>query len=956
MTQLRHRSVLCFFAGLFAVSATVASAQTAPGRETSAASVASYTLQQQMPVDPEAVTGTLPNGLRYYVRANPKPAKRAELRLVVKAGSVLEDDDQQGLAHYVEHMLFEGTEHFPGQSISEFLSSLGLSLGPDANAATSYDDTQYSLRLPTDVPGVLDRAMLILQDWAHAATFDQSGIDRERQIVLSEWRMQLGAGMRTADKIQRVQLQGSRYADRTPIGKPEIIEKATREQLTRFYRDWYRPNLMAVIVVGDIDRDAIVASIKDHFSGLTGRSPERPRPTFDVPERSDTRYAIVSDKETTGAVVELSNLRPARNQGSVGGYRDLMLDQLFADMLGDRLDELAQSEKPPFLRAAAGRGLFPTPRTRDEAVMRALVATDGVTTGLDALVTELQRVARYGFTAAELARSKQTMMLGYERIVTESPDRESSSRADEYTRNFLQDEALPTIWQELAFHRRFVPEITLAEVNAQAADWFPERNRLVLLSAPDSTGVVLPTETQLAGAVKTAMSRPIKPYVDGASATALLETPPTPGAIAKTTTRADAGVTEWVLSNGATVVLKPTSLKEDQILFHASAPGGTSLASDGDFVSARVSDSAITSGGVGSLSGVALDRMLAGKALAVRPFIDEIDQGMEGGSTPQDLEAMFQLLYLRFTQPRADPTAFAAMASQAKAMLANRMASPDVAFDEAVNTALSSDNPRRRSETSATVDQWDLKKAMTFYKARFADASRFTFVFVGSFTIDSIKPLVEKYIASLPATHGTETYRDLGITAPRGVVTKTVQQGIDPKAQVSLVFSGPFEYDDRHRLALRTTALLLEGRLVDTIRQQLGGTYSITTVPDTDRFPKPQYTVRIDWTCDPARTESLVSRVFQEVEFVKNTRLGPEQMALVRQTLQRQYEADSQDNRWFLSEISRAYEDGTAANLAASLDMPKRIAALTADDIHEAAVTYLDAKNYVRVTLLPAAK
>jgi zinc protease len=329
---------------------------------------------------------------------------------------------------------------------------------------------------------------------------------------------------------------------------------------------------------------------------------------------------------------------------------------------------------------------------------------------------------------------------------------------------------------------------------------------------------------------------------------------------------------------------------------------------------------------------------------------------MEGGSTPQDLEAMFQLLYLRFTQPRADPTAFAAMASQAKAMLANRMASPDVAFDEAVNTALSSDNPRRRSETSATVDQWDLKKAMTFYKARFADASRFTFVFVGSFTIDSIKPLVEKYLASLPATHGTETYRDLGITAPRGVVTKTVQQGIDPKAQVSLVFSGPFEYDDRHRLALRTTALLLEGRLVDTIRQQLGGTYSITTVPDTDRFPKPQYTVRIDWTCDPARTESLVSRVFQEVEFVKNTRLGPEQMALVRQTLQRQYEADSQDNRWFLSEISRAYEDGTAANLAASLDMPKRIAALTADDIHEAAVTYLDAKNYVRVTLLPAAK
>src|SRR6266542_46310 len=560
MTFLRLRAaVSAVLVSLLAAAGSVAVAQPAsPGRETSAASVASYALSQQMPVDPEVVVGTLSNGLHYYVRGNAKPAHRAELRLVVKAGSVLEEEDQQGLAHFVEHMEFEGTRHFPRQRILDFLSSLGLSIGTDANAATSYDETQYTLRVPTDAPDVLDRALLVLEDWAQGATFDQAGIDRERGIVLSEWRMHLGAGERTGDKIRRVQLEGSRYADRPPIGKPESIEHAQREQLLRFYHDWYRPDLMAVIVVGDVDRDSTVAMIKQHFSSLSSPSPERLRTAFDVPEHSGTRYAVVRDKETTATAVEITDLRPARNQASVGGYRDLMLDQLFAGMLGARLDELTQRENPPFLRAAADRSLFPAPRTRDEAVLEALVATDGVTRGLDALVTELQRVARFGFTETELARAKQAMMAGYERVVTESPDRESASRADEYTRNFLQGEALPTIWQELAFHRRFVPGITLREINALTSDWFPDQNRVVIVAAPDAAGVVLPDQAQLAAAVKTAMAKRLEAYVDAGTGQALMDAPPARGTIVKTMDR-PGGISEWTLSNGATVVLKPTT-------------------------------------------------------------------------------------------------------------------------------------------------------------------------------------------------------------------------------------------------------------------------------------------------------------------------------------------------------------------------------------------------------------
>jgi zinc protease len=957
MTHSRIRVAFSSVLAAVLAAGLLASAQAPPaGRETSAASVASYSLSQQMPVDPDVEVGTLPNGLRYYVRPNAKPARRAELRLVVKAGSVLEDDDQQGLAHFVEHMEFEGTRHFPGQAITEFLSSLGMGLGPDANASTSYDETQYTLRVPTDVPGVLDRALLVLEDWAQGATFDESAIEHERGIVLSEWRMRLGAGERTQDRIRGVQLDGSRYAVRKPIGKPEIIERAQRQQLLRFYRDWYRPNLMAVIVVGDIDRDAVVKMIKERFSSLVNPSPERPRPAFDVPDHPGTRYTIVTDRETTATVVAITDLRPARNQGSVGGYRDIMLDQLFGSMLDARLDELAQRENAPFLRAGADRHLFPMPRTKDEAILQALVSNDGVARGLEALVTELQRVARFGFTATELDRAKQAMMLGYERVVTQSPDRESQSRADEYTRNFLQNEALPTIWQELAFHRRFVPEITLAEINALTKDWFPDQNRLVIVAAPDAAGVTLPDHTQLAAVVSAASAKRLEAYVDVDAAKSLMDAPPPRGAIVKTTTRAEAGITEWTLSNGATVVLKPTTLKEDQILFRATAPGGTSLASDADFIPARVADDVVPAGGVGRFSAVMLDRILVGKAVGVRPFIGEVVHGMGGGSTPQDLETMFQLIHLRFTQPRADPAAFAALASQARGLLANQMASPDIVFNHALASALSRDHPRRQPETPATVEQWDLARSMAFYKARFADASRFTFVFVGSFTLDSLRPFVETYIASLPATQTRETWRDLGITRPTGVVEKAIQKGIAPKSEVAIVFSGAFDYDDRHTLALRAMTLVLQSRLFDTIRQELGGTYSVEVTPDTDRFPRPQYSVRIEWTCDPAKTAILVKRVFDEIEFVRQSAFSPGQVARIREVLQREFERNSQDNGYFLNEIARRYEDGDGGDVAAVVNLPTRITALTGDEIHEAAVKYLDPRNYVKVTLMPEGK
>jgi zinc protease len=924
---------------------------TAAGRETTAASVANYSLSVDMPVDPEVLVGGLPNGLRFYIRPNPKPARQAELRLVVKAGSVLEDDDQRGLAHFVEHMQFQGSKNFPGRSLDDFLSSLGLSIGSDANAETSFDDTQYTLRVPTDRPGVLNRALTVLADWAGGALFEPAAIEQQRPIVLAEWRRNLGAGERTAEKIRKVQMEGSRYADRAPIGIPSVIETAQRDQLLRFYRDWYRPDLMAVIVVGDVDRTAVAAMIRQHFSSLVNPEPERPRPAFDVPEHPGTRHVIVTDQESTNTIVSLSNLRPARNQGSVGGYREIMKDQLFAQMLGDRFAYLSQGDKPPFLQADADRGLFPAPRTRDQAVLQALVPSDGITRGLDALVTELKRVMTFGFTETELERAKQARLAGYERGAEQSPDRESSSRADEYTRNFLQREALPTIWQELAFHRRFLPEITLSEMNALAGDWFPEANRLVVVAAPEVAGRTLPTEAQLAATIEAAAAKSVTAYVDSGAGQMLMEHPPAKGSIVKTAVYGS--VTEWTLSNGARAVVLPTTLRADQILFTASAPGGTSVASDADFLAARVADDVIPAGGVGKLPQAVVDKLLTAKAVAVRPFITETREGMRGGSTPRDLETMFQLMYLRFTAPRADPTAFAAVKAQALAMMADQAASPEVLFRQAVASALSNGHPRRQPESPDTVAKWDLDKSLAFYRARFADAGNFTFVFVGSFTLEMIRPLVETYVASLPATGARETWRDVGAAPPAGVVQTTVRKGIAPKSEVSIVFSGPFEDGASGQLALRTATLFLQARLSDALREQLGATYVISAESETSRSPRPEYRVTINWTCDPPQVENQVQRVFQEVAAVRNARLTADQMSRARDFLQRDLERASQENGFFLSELLRRYENGEPMTRDVVSQQAADIAALTGDAVTAAAVRYFDPARYVRVTLVP---
>lgn len=912
----------------------------------------SQALTDPMPVDPQITMGKFANGMRYYIRANKKPEKRAELRLVVKAGSILEDDDQQGLAHLVEHMAFDGTKHFPKKEMISFVESLGMRWGPDLNAYTSFDETVYMLTVPTDKLETMDRALLVLEDWAHNVSFDPAELEKERGVVMEEWRLGRGAGMRMLSKIFPVLLNGSRYADRLPIGKPEIIQNGKQERLKQFYADWYRPDLMAVVAVGDFDKAAIEKMITTHFASIPAAIKQRARATYDVPDHSGTTYAIATDKEANNTSVEVDTLLPRRPEGLVEAYRQKTVDRLFSGMLSARLSELTQKPDAPFTLAGAGRGSF-IGRTKDSASLFALVKEDGIERGLDALLTESDRVARFGFTATELERQKQAILRNYERLALEKENREAGSRAAEYVRNFLQDETLPSADDEYALHKRFLPGITLDEVNKLAREWFPDRNRTVVINAPEKTGLIVPDQAKLAAVIKNAAAKDLQPYVDTVASAALLESPPTPGTVVKTSTR-DVGITEWELSNGVKVVLKPTTFREDEILFRATSPGGSSLASDKDYIPASSATQVVTAGGVGKFNAIDLRKFMTGKVASASPFITEVEEGLNGSSSRKDLETMFQLIYLRFTAPRADPNAFNAQAAQTKTLLGNQVAVPEFAFFNALMSARYQNHLRRRLLTPETIDQWNLDKSMAFYKDRFADASDFTFVFVGSFDPATIKPLVEEYLGSLPSIHRKESWKDVGARTPPDVVVKRVEKGVEPKSLSAIVFSGPFQFDQINRIAIRAMGEILQRRLLETIREDLGGTYSIRATPSYERVPNPTYSITIQFGSSPTRTDDLIKRVFQEIEALKTNGPTDQQVADEKEALLRDFESNSKLNGYLVNQISLRYEnDEEPAGVWLMPDYYKKIDKAM---IQDAAKTYLNTNRYVEVMLFPEKK
>jgi zinc protease len=919
------------------------------GASVAAQSVPAVT--QPLPVDPEVTTGQFDNGLKYYIRKNSLPAGRAELRLVVNVGSVVEDKDQLGLAHFVEHMAFNGTKNFPKLETVTFLESLGMRFGPSINAFTSFDETVYMLQVPTDKPEVLAKAMLILEDWAHNVSFDPAEIDKERGVIIEEWRLRRGAGARMMDQQFPTLLKGSQYAERLPIGTIENLQTFKHDSLTRFYRDWYRPDLMAVVAVGDFDKAAVQQLITKHFASLPKATSPRPRPTVAVPPHPGTLYAVASDEEATNTTVSVYGKMAVREQGTVGAYRRSLVEGLFAGMLNARFSEMAQKPDAPFMGASAGRGLFV--KTAEASMLNALVKDDGIEKGLTALYAEAERVAKFGFTATEFERQKTNMLRSIEQMMTEKDKRQSATFADEYVRVITQGESMPGLDYEATITRQLVPTITLSEVNGLAAEWVPQGNRVVLISAPKKAGVTLPDESRLAAAIEAAKTASLTAYVDTVTGTTLMDSAPTPRTVTSTVTR-EWGVTEWTLSNGVKVVIKPTDFKQDEILVRAFSPGGSSLAADTDYISQESSAQLIGLGGLGKYSNLELGKVMTGKVAAASASLDEHEEGIVGRASVKDLESMFQLMHMRFTAPRADPVIFGVFMTQMKAILANQRAQPEFVYAETQADTMFQGHPRRKVPTVEQLGELNLDKALAFYKDRFADAGDFTFVFVGTVNPETLKPLVEKYLASLPSTGRKETWRDMGITRVKGVVEKVVEKGIEPKSQTSITFHGPFVYDQQQRVVINAMADVLETRLRESLREELGGTYSVGVSAGYERIPKPEFTVDIGFGSDPGRADVLSKRVFEEIAAFKAQGPTEKQVSDVKAALSRDFETNVKQNAYVLSQLVHKYQVGEAPQTL--LDVPSYYDKLTAASIQAAAKQYLDTANYVKLVLMPEKK
>jgi zinc protease len=810
------------------------------------------------------------------------------------------------------------------------------------------------LQVPTDKPEVVDRSFLILEDWARNVAFDPAEVDKERGVIMEEWRLRRGAAARMQDQQFPILLKGSRYAERLPIGKPEIIQNFKHDRLRQYYADWYRPDLMAVVAVGDFDPKAVEGLVRTHFASMAAAGKPRPRPAFDVPRHDGTLYAIATDPEATMASVSAYSKMAFREASTVGAYRRQIVERLFGAMLSARLNELAQKADAPFLGAGASRGLFV--KSAEASMLSAAAQNDGIERALETLFVETERVVRHGFTPTELEREKTAYVRGYEQALAEADKRQSAPLADEYVRNFTQAEPFPGLANEVTIVRRVLPTISLQEVNSLAREWMPEGNRVILVNAPQKAGVVVPDQAKLAAAIKAAASRPVEPYADTTTSKPLFSASPKPGTVVRATTRTDVGITEWELSNGVKVVMKPTTFKQDEVQFRAFSPGGTSLVEDADVFWADLTDTFMGAFGLGEFSQVALGKMLAGKIAGASAYIGSLDEGLTGSASLKDIETMFQLIHMTFTAPRIDADVFQQMKAQFKLILGNVQAQPAFAFQEALGQALSQNHPRARTPAPADIDRIDIDRMLAFYKDRFADASDFTFVFVGTIDPAAMKPLVETYLASLPSTGRKETWKDRGVTTPSGVVERRVEKGLEPQSHSRLVFTGPFAYNQQQRIAIRALAAVMQVRLREILREELGGTYSVSVQAGYEKQPRQEFALHVDFGSAPDRAEELVKRVMADIDALKQSGPTDRQVADTKAQFIREHETNIRNNAYLLTQIAVKYQFGEADELPVLFDLASLYEKLDAAAIHAAAKEYLNTSRYVKVMLFPEKK
>jgi zinc protease len=903
-----------------------------------------------IPLDAAVTTGTLPNGLRYYVRRNARPEKRVMLQLAVKAGSVDETDKQLGLAHFLEHMGFNGTRHFkPGELIATF-ESTGARLGPHVNAQTGFDDTIYMFQLPTDKDGIVEKGMQALSDFAGGMTLDPKEIEKERGVVIEEWRGGLGAGSRLRDQQIPVLFANSKYAERLPIGKPEILKSFPPSELRAFYTKWYRPDRMAVVAVGDMDPAALEALIKKEFGPLVKPSTPAPARDYPMPLKPEVLVKMATDPEATQSSVSIVRKRPRESQDKVSDYRRSLVNSLAYEMINERFDEITRKAEAPFLSAGAyGGALTPTVST---FTLAAGVQEGKIERGLAALEIEANRVEQHGFGKGELDRARKWMLASYERAYAERDKAESNGYVQEYINHFLQGEPSPGIAYEHALVQSLVPAITAEEVAAAAKSMFGDASRAILGVSPQKPGVAVPTGAQLLAAVASADAAAVTPWTDTASSATLLAHVPDPGSVVGRREIPELGVTVVQLSNGVEAWLKPTDFKNDQVLFSMSASGGSSLAPPEKFVEAQLATGQVELSGAGGHRAVDLPKLTAGKIAAASPFISLSSHGIQGSSTPANVETALQLLNIKFTAPGDEADAFALIKRQLESAIVNRLSSPNAVFGDKLGQVLTMGHYTSKPLTVERLGALDRASMVSFYRERFSNAADFTFFMVGAFKVDEALPLLTRYVASLPSTKtATSRYKDVGITFPPAVERARVEKGKEPKSQtvVSYFADPPIEEHEQTRVEAATE--VLEIALRDILREELGETYSVSVGLSQSAPQRGGGHIDISFSASPDNVDKMIDRVQKEVARLQAAGPSLDLTNRAKETARRAYETSVKQNNYWLGRLQSARLLGRDPMLI--LSRLQRIDAVTPAILHETFKKYFPADRYTIVTLVP---
>jgi zinc protease len=910
-----------------------------------------FGLQDTLPFDSAVRTATLPNGIKYFVRKNSRPAGRVALRLAVKAGSLHEADDQLGLAHLVEHMAFNGSAHFkPGELVSYF-ESIGSRLGPHVNAYTSFDETVYMFDVPTDKKETVTKAVTALADVAGGLSLTPQEVDKERGVVIEEWRGGLGAQSRIRDKQFPILFHDSRYATRLPIGKPEILRNAPAARLRAFYDAWYRPELMAVVAVGDFDTAEMEQAIKTAFSPVTARAPKAPEPDRKVPLHQQPLVSVVSDPEVTQSSVSIVRKRQREGDQRVADYRRDLVGRTIDHMMDERFGELEEKPDAKFLGAGvSGGGLS---RDVSTFTMTARVEDGKLEDGIGVLATEALRVREFGFSASELDRAKKWMESFYERAYSERDKSESGSFAQEYVNHFLEGEPSPGIEYEYRLVKQLLPTITEADASTMARSLLGDDSRVILATSPQKSGVKVPSESELQAALTAATATRVTAWADAGTTRPLMERAPTAGTVASRRTIDDLGVTIARLSNGVDVWLKPTDFKNDQIVFSMAAPGGSSLAPPADFVEASLATALVNTAGAGGLKATDLQRVLTGKLVSARPFITLSLHGIAGSSAPAQLETALQLLYQELTAPGADAESFALLKKQLSAAVANRGQSPGQVFGEKLSQVNSSNHYTAQPLTPERVNALDREKMIGFYRERFANAADFTFFMVGAFKVDEVLPLLAQYVGSLPSTgKATSTFKDVALHFPTSAQQARVEIGREPRGQTVISFFADPSIDPMEQEKIIAATTVLDIALRDILREDLGQTY---TVGVGLAQPLPQRGgghIQVRFGAAPENLAAMTARVMQEIKRLQAEGPSADLTSRAKETARRGYETALKTNDYWLGRLQtvKIYDRDPGEILTRN----QRIDAITPQVLQDVFKQYFPVDRSTIVTLVPA--